>query len=116
MLLCQELLAVLIPLTVEAIKSVKTPVVVRLRYVMYLEFWDNQLWFHTDVFKWSVQIKQEFIKDLKTLQSLLPLPLIALVPEDNSKLAKFGENVGWTKKETIMLNNGSKAYIYMWSN
>jgi len=103
-------------------KSVKTPVVVRSSYVMYLEFWDNQLWFHTDVFKWSAKIKQEFIKDLNTLQSLLPLPLIALVPEDNSKLAKFGENVGWTKKETIMLNNGSKAYIYSyevannWSN
>ena len=116
MLLCQALLAELIPLTVEPIKSVKTPVVVRSSYVMYLEFWDNQLWFHTDVFKWSAKIKQEFIKDLKTLQSLLPLPLIALVLEDNSKLAKFGESVGWTKKETIMLNNGSKAYIYMWSN
>jgi hypothetical protein len=101
---------------VEAInKSVKTPVVVRNSYVMYLEFWDNQLWFHTDVLDWTSKIKQEFIEDLKTLQSLLPLPLIALVTEDNSKLAKFGEKVGWTKKETIMLNNGSKAYIYSWS-
>lgn len=116
MLLCQAQCLEHTRLTVEPIKSVKTPVVLRKDYVMYLEFWNNQLWFHTDVLKWTSKIKQEFIKDLQTLQSLLPLPLIALVTEDNSKLAKFGEKVGWTKKETIMLNTGSKAYIYIWSN
>ena len=116
MLHCQALLQAITPLTVEPIKSVKTPVLIRPEYVMYLEFWDNYLWFHTDVFKWTVKIKQRFTEDLKTLQSLLPLPLMALVTEDNKKLAKFGEQVGWTKKEMIMLNNGSKAYIYNWSN
>ena len=116
MLRCQALLQATLPSTVEHIKSVKTPVVIRSEYVMYLEFWNNCLWFHTDVFKWTAKIKQRFTEDLKTLQSLLPLPLMALVTEDNNKLAKFGEQVGWTKKEMIMLNNGSKAYIYNWSN
>lgn len=94
----------------------KTPVVIRDNYVMYLEWFDSRLWFHTDIFKWTVSIKREFIKDLNTLQSLMPLPLIALVTEDNSKLSKFGASVGWSKGNTIMtLNNGSQAYIYSWS-
>lgn len=82
---------------------------------MYLEFWDNHLWFHTDIFKWTAKVKQEFIKDLNTLQSLLPLPLIALVTEDNEKLAKFGASTGWIKGNQIMLNNGASAHIYTWS-
>ena len=90
----------------------KTPVVIRENYTMYLELFDNFLWFHTDLGKWTSNIKQEFIKDLKTLQSLLPLPLVAMVQEDNSKLGKFGTILGWTKGKDIMLNNGSKANIY----
>ena len=94
----------------------KTPVVIRDDYVMYLEWFDSNLWFHTDIFKWTSKVKQEFIKDLNTLQSLMPLPLIALVTEDNKKLAKFGTSIGWIKGNQIMtLNNGSKAYIYEWS-
>lgn len=94
----------------------KTPVVLRTNYVMYLEFYKDLLWFHTDIFKWTAKVKQEFIKDLNTLQSLISIPLIALVDEDNKKLAKFGISIGWIKGNQIMtLNNGSKAYIYSWS-
>jgi hypothetical protein len=93
----------------------KTPVVIRDNYVMYLELYDNYLWFHTDISKWSSKIKQEFIKDLNTLQSLLPLPLLALVTEDNYKLAKFGATTGWTKGNQVMLQNGSTAHIFSWS-
>lgn len=94
----------------------KTPVVLRTNYIMYLELWDNHLWFHTDIFKWTAKIKREFINDLNTLQSLISIPLIALVTEDNKKLAKFGTSIGWIKGNQIMtLNNGSQAYIYEWS-
>ena len=92
----------------------KTPVVIRDDYVMYLEWFDSHLWFHTDIFKWTAKVKQAFIKDLNTLQSLMPLPLIALVTEDNHKLAKFGTSIGWIKGNQIMLNNGSQAHIYKW--
>ena len=93
----------------------KTPVVVRKQYVMYLEFFNDYLWFHTDIHKWTSKIKREFIEDLKTLQSLLPIPIIALVKDNDTKLAKFGTTLGWTKGNTIMLNNGSTAHIYSWS-
>lgn len=82
---------------------------------MYLELYDNYLWFHTDINKWTAKIKQAFIKDLNTLQSLLPLPLLALVTEDNTKLAKFGASVGWIKGNKTMLQNGSTAHIFYWS-
>lgn len=112
MLPYQAPLQATLPSTVEHIKSVKTPVVVRSEYVMYLEFWDNYLWFHTDVFNWSKQVKHRFIKDFKTLQSLLPQPLVSLILEDNLKLAKFARLIGMKKDNTIMLSNGLKAHIY----
>ena len=93
----------------------KTPVVIREHYIMYLEFFNNYLWFHTDISKWTSKIKQEFVKDLNTLQSLLPVPLVAMVQEDNLKLAKFGTTLGWTKGNKVMLNNGSAANIFEWS-
>lgn len=93
----------------------KTPVVIRDSYVMYLEWFNNYLWFHTDVFKWTSSIKEKFIEDLNTLQSLLPLPLKAMVKEDQQKLAKFGETVGWYKEQEMILIDGSKAFMYSWS-
>ena len=82
---------------------------------MSLEYFSDWIWFHTDVFKWTAKIKRQYLKDLNTVQSLLPLPLIALVKEDNSKLAKFGETLGWTKEKEMILQDGSKAFIYRWS-
>lgn len=94
----------------------KTPVVFRKDYIMYLEFFDNLLWFHTDVYKWSKTIKQEYLKDLKALKEITGLSLVALVDKDNTKLAKFGDTTGWIKDSEIVLSNGDKADIYIWSN
>lgn len=82
----------------------KVPVVIRPDYVMYLELYENMLWFHTDVYKWTKQVKQEYLKDLNTLQTLVQVPLVALVEIENYKLAKFGETTGWNKIDTLILN------------
>lgn len=82
---------------------------------MYLEYHNDLLWFHTDVKRWSPKVKVKFLEDLNLLQYLVTVPLVALVEEDNKKLAKFGEILGWKKQEKIQLNNGKQAYIYMWS-
>lgn len=82
----------------------KVPVVIRPDYVMYLELYENMLWFHTDVYKWTKQLKQEYLKDLNTLQTLVQVPLVALVEIENHKLAKFGETTGWSKIDTLILN------------
>lgn len=92
----------------------KVPVVVREDYIMYLELFDNLLWFHTDVFKWSPQVKLKFTEDLNLLHYLVGVPIVALVDEDNTKLAKFGEKTGWFKDQEIMTKENKKAYIYKW--
>lgn len=92
----------------------KVPVVVREDYIMYLELFDNLLWFHTDVFKWSPKVKLKFTEDLNLLHYLVGVPIVALVDEDNKKLAKFGENTGWFKDQEIMTKENKKAYIYKW--
>ncbi len=83
---------------------VKVPVVNRRDYTMYLELYDNMLWFHTDVFKWTPEVKKEYLKDLDVLQNLVTVPLVALVEETDKKLSKFGISTGWTKFHKLTLN------------
>lgn len=90
----------------------KVPVVNRPEYTMYLENFAEMLWFHTDVRKWSSKIKTKYLEDLNLLQYLVGFPIVALVEEDNKKLAKFGEVTGWKKMEQMNLNNGKVGYVY----
>jgi len=93
----------------------KTPVVQRKEYVMYLEFYAGMHWFHTDVFKWSSEIKKKYLEDLNLLQYLVSTPLVALIEEDNTKLAKFAKSIGFKMEQPLKLNNGQLGYIYSWS-
>jgi hypothetical protein len=93
----------------------KTPVVQRPCYIMYLEFFADMHWFHTDVFKWTPEVKKQYLEDLNLLQYLVGTPLVALVEKDNTKLAKFGETTGWQLLQPYQLNSGKEAYIYTWS-
>ena len=90
----------------------KVPVVNRPEYTMYLENFAEMLWFHTDIRKWSSKVKTKYLEDLNLLQYLVGFPIVALVEEDNKKLAKFGEVTGWEKMEQINLNNGKVGYVY----
>ena len=90
----------------------KVPVVNRPEYTMYLENFAEMLWFHTDIRKWSSKVKTKYLEDLNLLQYLVGFPIVALVEEDNTKLAKFGEVTGWEKMEQINLNNGKVGYVY----
>lgn len=93
----------------------KTPVCIRDNYIIYLEWFNGWLWFHTDIKKWSGNIKKSFIADTEKIQSLLPLPLVALVKEEDSKLAKFGETLHFKKQDILVSPEGNKAFIYVWS-
>jgi hypothetical protein len=37
---------------------------------------------------------------------------MALIKEDNHKLTKFAKTFNWQSKGQIMLNDGSKGFIY----
>jgi hypothetical protein len=93
-------------------QSVKVPVVNRQDYTMYLENFAGMLWFHTDVHKWSSKVKEKYLEDLNLLQYLVNIPLVAMVEEDNNKLAKFGEVTGWSIIDKMNLNNGKVGYVY----
>ena len=90
----------------------KVPVVNRPEYTMYLENFAEMLWFHTDVRKWSSKIKTKYLEDLNLLQYLVGLPIVALVQEDDKKLAKFGEVTGWEVVDQMNLNNGKVGLVY----
>lgn len=88
----------------------KTPVVLRQDYTMSLELFEGMLWFHTDVLKWTPEVKQEFIKDLNTLQTLVTVPLVALI--DNIKLAKFAKIIGFKYEQPYKGRDNEIYQIY----
>ena len=84
---------------------IKVPVVNRQDYTMYLELYEGMLWFHSDVHKWTQEVKKKYLEDLDLLQYLVSIPLVALVAIDNTKLAKFGKVTGWNKFNKVTFNN-----------
>jgi len=88
----------------------KVPVVLRDDYTMFLEFFEGMLWFHTDVHKWTNEVKRNFIKDLDTLQTLVNVPLVALIY--NIKLAKFVELIGFKYEQPFKGRDNEIYQIY----
>ena len=88
----------------------KFPVVNREEYIMYLELFNNLYFLHTDVFRWSAEIKKKYLIDLNQIQSLLNAPLYGLV--DNDKLGKFGETIGFKFVNYAVGADGHTYKIY----
>lgn len=76
----------------------KIPVVTKLHYVIYLEPFCDRVWVHTDIFKWTARIKDQFIQDLNKI----PGPLYALsTTKGGEKRNKFIESLGdWKRYST----------------
>jgi hypothetical protein len=89
----------------------KIPIVLRDNYTIYIEWFNNLVFIHTDVFKWTAEVKKNYIRDLNLLQSLLNLPLYGLV--DNDKLGKFGESIGFKFVKTVIGDDGNTYQIYL---
>ena len=87
----------------------KVPVVIRDDYTMFLEFFDGILWFHTDVHKWTAEVKVKYLEDLNILQYLINCPLVAMVNQRDKKLSKFGKVIGF-KYEQPFLGNDKQMY------
>jgi hypothetical protein len=87
----------------------KVPVVLRDDYIMYLEFFEGMLWFHTDVHKWTPEVKTKYLEDLNILQYLVNSPLVAMINKRDKKLTKFTKVIGF-KYEQPFLGNDKQMY------
>jgi hypothetical protein len=87
----------------------KVPVVIRDDYTMFIEFFDGILWFHTDVHKWTAEVKVKYLEDLNILQYLINCPLVAMINQRNKKLSKFSKVIGF-KYEQPFLGNDKQMY------
>lgn len=87
----------------------KVPVVLRDDYTMYLEFFEGMLWFHTDVHKWTPEVKAKYLEDLNLLQYLINSPLLAMINKRDKKLTKFTKVIGF-KYEQPFLGNDKQMY------
>ncbi len=92
--------------------SFKVPVVIREDYTMLLELHADLIWFHTDVRKWTPTVKAKYLEDLNLLQHLVSIPLVALVENGNTKLAKFGKSIGFEFKQDFIGQDKQMYHIY----
>jgi hypothetical protein len=92
--------------------SFKVPVVIREDYTMLLELHADLIWFHSDVRKWTPEIKTKYLEDLNLLQHLVSVPLVAFASEDNKKLVKFGKSIGFKFKEDLIGQDKQMYHIY----
>jgi hypothetical protein len=83
-------------------------------YIIYFEFFNNLMWFHTDVFKWSARVKREYLRDLQIVRDLINIPLLAFVERENVKLNKFATSIGMEQMQEVVSKDGAIAYIYCW--
>ena len=92
--------------------STKVPVVKCPEYTMYLEQYQKYNWFHTDVNKWTADIKKQYLDNLNKLQSELSPFIAALIREDNTKLEKFAKSIGFEYETTIKGLDNMNHHIY----
>lgn len=76
---------------------------------MYLEFFEGMLWFHTDVHRWTNEVKTKYLEDLNILQYLVNSPLLAMINKRDKKLTKFTKVIGF-KYEQPFLGNDKQMY------
>jgi hypothetical protein len=96
----------------QELRAGKVPVCIREDYIFYLEFYENLLWFHIDIKRWSPRVKKDCQSDFALIEDLIGKPIYALIREDDIKLARFAKSFGWSEKCQISLLDGSKAFIY----
>lgn len=92
--------------------STKVPVLECSEYKMYLETYQKYNWFHSDVYKWTAEIKKQYIDDLDKLQEQLSPFIAALIREDNKKLEKFAKSIGFEYETTIKGLDNMNHHIY----
>ena len=79
---------------------------------MLLELHADLIWFHTDVRKWTPTVKAKFLEDLNLLQHLVSVPLVAMIEETNTKLAKFSKTIGFEFKQDFIGQDKQMYHIY----
>jgi hypothetical protein len=92
--------------------SYKVPIIERPEYTMYLETYEKYNWFHTDVKKWTAEIKKQYLEDLNSLQQELSPFIVSLIREDNTKLVKFAKSINFKYETTIKGLDNMNHHIY----
>ncbi len=88
----------------------KLPIVQNNNYIIYLEYFSDLYWLHTDVFNWTSKVKKDYLDKLNKLQLLLNDDLFGLV--DNDKLGKFGSTIGFKYLRNVTGSDNNQYKVY----
>jgi hypothetical protein len=93
----------------------KTPVVNREHYIIYLEKHEENFFIHCDVLtKWTKEVKKELQKDFKILTENWDKDLFALHTPSDFKHKKFLKMFGFTFLRSVKGIDNNDYDIYVW--
>ena len=94
----------------EAYCLIKTPVACQPDYTIYYEYWEQKIWTHADVYKWTPRVAKEFAQVHGMLNMIAGQPFYCLV--DNPKLAKFVTQLGYKLLTDVTCIDNIQRSIY----
>jgi hypothetical protein len=96
----------------ELVLSFKDAVVLRPEYTISLERFEDQIWVHAEIRKWSASIKKRLRQDWDYVFGLYGGPMYALnYPHGCKKHQKFMISMGFEFFESIEVGSGER-YVY----
>ena len=92
----------------------KLPVIQDKDFIIYLEYYKDLFWLHTDVFRWSSEVKKSFISKLDQLQQVMNTEILSLI--DNNKLEKFAKAIGFEFYQTTLGFDNQEYKVFIRRN
>lgn len=92
----------------------KLPVIQDKDFIIYLEYYKDLFWLHTDVFSWTATVKKKFISRLDQLQQAMDTAIFSLV--DNDKLEKFAKAIGFEFYQTTLGFDNQEYKVFIRRN
>ena len=93
---------------------VKTPVIIRDHYIVYLEDYQGMMFVHCDVYKWNKTISKDLKSNFSILKKLLRTPIYALHEEClGNKHKKFLDKFGFVHFGNHTDTKGNPVEIFI---
>jgi hypothetical protein len=90
----------------------KTPVVYNKDYVVYLEFFDGNTFFHCDCSNWNRKVRKALQKDMDTLAALHKKTILAITDIEDNKKRKFLNLMKFEYHSDVACTDGKIRQIF----
>ena len=92
----------------------KIPVITSDDYIVYIEKFNDDLFIHMDVYKWTKEVKSSFVLDWNKWAKSQNKDLFAMPFIDNVKMIKWSKICGFELFKNYECTDGVVRKLYIW--